>query len=198
MRNLGLVGTALAVMFATAAIAADVPVYVDDTAVAPIAASDWRLLDEVRGGVFYHELDGPEEGTVDINFELLTSRLPLIDPASTWYFLAPRLHLGTTINTDGDTSHVYAGITFTADITQALFIEGSFGGALHDGETGDDVDPGRNALGCSPLFRESASIGYRFTENLSLMATLEHLSNAGLCDENRGLTNAGLRLGYTF
>ena len=32
----------------------------------------------------------------------------------------------------------------------------------------------------------------------SLMATIEHSSNAGLCSENRGLTNAGLRLGYRF
>lgn len=198
MRNLGAVGAVLFVMGATAAGAADVPVYGVETASAPVAVSQWRLLDEVRGGVFYHELDGPEQGSVDINFELLTSRLPLIDPASPWYFLSPRLHLGTTINTDGDTSHVYAGVTFTADITQTLFIEGSFGGAVHDGETGRNVDPGRNALGCSPLFRESASIGYRFTPQLSLMATIEHLSNAGLCDDNRGLTNAGLRLGYTF
>ena len=30
------------------------------------------------------------------------------------------------------------------------------------------------------------------------MATVEHLSNAGLCANNRGLTNVGLRVGYTF
>ncbi|HKH96014.1 MAG TPA: acyloxyacyl hydrolase, partial [Beijerinckiaceae bacterium] len=30
------------------------------------------------------------------------------------------------------------------------------------------------------------------------MATVEHLSNAGTCAQNRGLTNVGVRLGYTF
>ncbi len=28
------------------------------------------------------------------------------------------------------------------------------------------------------------------------MATIDHMSNAGLCSENRGISNAGLRLGY--
>ena len=30
------------------------------------------------------------------------------------------------------------------------------------------------------------------------MATIEHLSNAGACGQNRGLTNVGARLGYSF
>jgi hypothetical protein len=30
------------------------------------------------------------------------------------------------------------------------------------------------------------------------MATVEHMSNAGLCDRNRGITNEGLKVGYSF
>ena len=30
------------------------------------------------------------------------------------------------------------------------------------------------------------------------MGTVEHYSNAGVCDRNRGLTNVGIRLGYSF
>ncbi len=30
------------------------------------------------------------------------------------------------------------------------------------------------------------------------MATVEHMSNAGLCANNRGLTNYGGKIGYTF
>jgi lipid A 3-O-deacylase len=60
------------------------------------------------------------------------------------------------------------------------------------------VPDGRVALGCSPLFRESGSIGVRLSANWSLLATVEHLSNAGLCDQNRGLTNIGARVGYSF
>ena len=46
--------------------------------------------------------------------------------------------------------------------------------------------------------REAASIGYRFAPNWSVLATVEHLSNAGLCDDNRGLTNVGAKLSYHF
>ena len=40
--------------------------------------------------------------------------------------------------------------------------------------------------------------GYRLTPNWNVLATVEHMSNAGFCDENRGLTNAGARIGYAF
>ena len=38
----------------------------------------------------------------------------------------------------------------------------------------------------------------RDRESWSLMATIEHYSNAGLCEHNRGMTNFGVRLGYRF
>ena len=53
-------------------------------------------------------------------------------------------------------------------------------------------------LGCTPLFRESGAVGVRLSANWSVMATLERLTNAGACSENRGLTNVGARVGYTF
>ena len=39
---------------------------------------------------------------------------------------------------------------------------------------------------------------YRLSQSVSLMGTIEHVSNAGFCERNRGLTNMGLRLGYSF
>jgi lipid A 3-O-deacylase len=54
------------------------------------------------------------------------------------------------------------------------------------------------ALGCSPLFRESGSVGVKLSSNWRLMATVEHLSNGGACSDNRGLTNVGARVGYAF
>lgn len=155
----------------------------------------WRALDELRGGIFAFGVDDPPEGqSVSINFELLSSRLPVGDQA--WY--VPRLHLGATINIDDAPSHGYGGLTWTLDVTDWMFVEGSFGGAVHDGDTGASAPPGESALGCSVLFRESASLGFRFSENWSVMGTIEHLSNAGLCDANRGITEAGARLGYRF
>ena len=93
---------------------------------------------------------------------------------------------------------VIPGFSWTFDITQQFFVEATFGGAVHNGDTDLFARPDHNALGCSPLFRESASAGFRITENWSVMGTVEHLSNAGLCDQNRGLTNFGAKIGYRF
>ncbi len=149
---------------------------------------------EIRGGVFVHDAVSPEAGSVDLNAELLSPKL--FSAAPEWQAVVPRAHIGTTVNTAGDTSHAYAGLTWNYDVTKRLFVEGSFGAAIHDGKFAQR--PGRLAMGCSWGFRESGSMGWRFSESLSAMATIEHVSNAGLCDQNRGLTNFGLRLGYAF
>lgn len=164
----------------------------DPDMMSPEPASGWGW--EVRGGIYAHAIDSaPEEGSVDLNLEVL------FDPFSRDEWWVPRLHVGTTVNTGGDTSHGYAGFTWTFDFTERFFGELTFGGGFHNGHTdGEFAPPGENALGCSPLFRESASLGYRFNERWSVMATIEHLSNAGLCEANRGLTNAGARVGYSF
>ena len=161
---------------------------------APQPVGEWRILDEVRGGVYAHSVDdAPEQGSIDLNLELLTSRL---SGSTDWY--VPRLHVGAVINTDDDTSHAYGGFTWNLDLGERFFVEATLGGGVHNGDTGNTAPPGENPLGCSVLFRESASVGFRLTENWSVMGTIEHLSNAGLCDSNRGLTNAGGRIGYTF
>jgi hypothetical protein len=177
------------------------------TMASPAGAADYTLSQgplpsqafqyEIRGGVFAHDPFSPEKGSADINAEFL-AKLPFATAEGPWSFLVPRVHVGTTVNTVGRTSHVYAGFTWTYDITRQFFVEASFGGAFHNGYTGDVPRYHHNALGCSPLFRESASLGYRLTENWSVMATIEHLSNAGLCTQNRGLTNVGARIGYRF
>ncbi|MFO1151556.1 MAG: acyloxyacyl hydrolase [Alsobacter sp.] len=153
------------------------------------------LISEARIGVFAHDPWSPEKGSADINGEFLT-----VKPFSLGAYdvLVPRFNLGATVNTTGKTSQIYAGLTWTLDITHAVFIEGTLGGGYNNGAIRDAVPVDRNAVGCHANFRESASLGYRFTEQVSLMATVEHLSNAGLCDRNRGVTNVGIRLGYSF
>lgn len=154
------------------------------------------FLSEVRLGLSAHDPGGPESGTANLTGEILSVRPftfanPDLNP------LVPRLHLGGSVNFGGRTSFAYTGLTWTFDITPSVFIEGSLGGAVHNGET-DPIPAHHDALGCTALFRESGSVGIRVSENWSVMATLEHLSNAGLCSNNRGLTNVGLRVGYTF
>ena len=162
-----------------------------------VTRSTSPFFSEVRLGVFAHDPWSPEKGSADVNGELLFAK-PFQTNDHFWNVFIPRPHIGGTVNFASKTSHGYVGLTWTYDVTSRFFIEGSFGAAVHNGETGRVVPVNRNAMGCALHFRESASLGFRLTENWSVMGTVEHISNAGLCRQNRGLTNAGVRLGYTF
>jgi lipid A 3-O-deacylase len=160
-------------------------------------AQPMSFVSEVRLGGSAHDPWSPEQGSANLTGEILFAKPFTAADLFTSYFV-PRPHVGGSLNFDDKTSFAYAGLTWTIDITPRFFVEGSFGGAIHNGETGRIVPENRSALGCSPLFRESGSVGVRLSANWSVMATVEHLSNAGLCSQNRGLTNIGARLGYTF
>lgn len=156
-----------------------------------------RLTNEVRGGVLYHDTMGRESG-VDINAEVLLRW-------AAFRFTIPGLnmntqirpHVGGNLNLNGDTSMLYAGYSLTIDLTDRLFLEGSFGGMTHNGNTRVGV-PNKLALGCHVMFRESASLGFWFNDNINVSAMIEHSSNNGYCSSNNGLTNVGVRLGYAF
>lgn len=154
------------------------------------------IFSEVRLGAQAHDPWSPEKGSVDLTGTVLFVKPFRLD--GRWDWIVPRPHIGGALNFNSDTSHLHAGFTWTIDLTSRFFIEASFGGAIHNGETGRVIPAGKNALGCSPLFRESAGIGFRIDQNWSVIASIEHLSNAGLCSQNRGLTNAGVQLGYRF
>jgi lipid A 3-O-deacylase len=189
---------AVVLLAASPAVAADLGYRTDFGApAAPIAQSSPFFLSEVRLGTFAHDPLSPEKGSADFNGEILFAK-PFSAPGSPWDFLLPRPSIGATVNFAGKTSQAYAGLTWTYDITKSIFVEGSFGGSVNNGKTGSIVPPGHNAMGCNASFRESGSLGYRFTANWSLMGTIEHMSNAGLCTQNRGLTNYGARIGYSF
>ncbi|OYU46950.1 MAG: deacylase [Rhizobiales bacterium PAR1] len=169
-------------------------------ATSPVLAADIGLrgaapagpISELRLGLGAHDPWSPESGTADLRGEILFSKPGSMAETS----LIPRLHLGGALNTGGKTSHAYAGVTWTLDVTQKIFVEASLGGAIHNGEAA--ARPGRSALGCPALFREALGVGYRIDANWSVMGTFEHLSNSGLCRKNRGLTNLGVMLGYRF
>lgn len=155
------------------------------------------ILSELRLGLDAHDPWSPEKGSVDIKAEVLFQK-PVLSSDPFWQALTPRPHLGASFNLGGKTDFAYAGLTWTFDLTDRLFAEATFGGAVHDGKTGRDLTVGRNALGCPVLFRESAGLGFKLSEQWVIMGVIEHLSNAGLCDQNRGLTQVGARLGYRF
>ncbi|MBO0765424.1 MAG: acyloxyacyl hydrolase [Hyphomicrobiaceae bacterium] len=153
------------------------------------------LIDEVRFGLLAHSVEpsNAEDG-VDVNLEVLFAR-PATRYDNPWLdvILRPRIHVGTSINTAGDTDQLYAGLTWDGKLTQKLSLELTFGGSLHDGPTGDGA---ADSYGCSLNFRESISLGYALDQRWTLYGTVAHMSNANLCDHNSGLTSVGVRLGY--
>lgn len=160
-------------------------------------------ISELRGGLFAHSADEPgalfgvfnTSRVQDLNVEMLFD-VPSLTEWVSWGVVRP--HLGATVNFGGLESMAYAGVSWTVPVFDSpVFVEASFGGAVHNGAAMGANYPARN-LGCSVLFRESASIGVMVNENASIMATVEHASNANLCADNRGLTNMGIRFGWKF
>ena len=168
------------------------------------------FVSEIRAGVLYHEdsrlrrllfnQDKPrEDGIIDINAEVLFGR-------PQWHFdnpfvnfaLRPRLRAGTSINTGRGTSQASLGLAWDYYITNDIFVEASFDVAVHNGHTGKIPQLGHRPLGCNPLFRQSFSVGKDITERWRLMFTIEHLDNFEICDQNAGLSNLGVRIGYRF
>jgi hypothetical protein len=159
------------------------------------ARSVLRAISELRLGVMRHGVhvfvDAEEEG-VDVNAEVLFA-----SPALARILLSPRPHIGTSVNTSGDTSQLYFGVTWGFDLIGPVFFEASFGGAVHDGAFDDDTGD-QKALGCRVLFRESPALGWRLDARHSLSVMLDHISNGKLCDHNEGLDTLGLRYGSRF
>lgn len=155
------------------------------------------VLSEIRVGLLAHD-QGPfssnKEDGPDVNLEFLFVSPDLLD--AIW---SPRPHIGFTGNTADDTSQAYLGLTWEWGFWRRAFAEFSLGGAVHDGElTTNIVGRTKKELGCRVLFRESVAIGYKFAGRHSVMVHLDHMSNAGICVQNEGLENVGVRYGYRF
>jgi lipid A 3-O-deacylase len=169
------------------------------------AAAQANLVDEVKVGALSHDvgfLTHHVEGGADINLEVL-----FVSPDLLSLIGSPRPHIGADVNTAGNTSDGYFGLTWGWTLLPSLFgggavfANGSLGGAVQDGFTGTKASvapPGRKLLGSEVLFRESAELGYQITPIVSISAILDHISNANLAPRNAGITSAGARLGFKF
>jgi len=152
-------------------------------------------IDEVRvGGLKQAVDDAPGEGGPALNLEVLFGRVPsshyenhILD-----FFLTPRPYIGANI-AFGKTDQFYWGAAWDFKIMDRLYFEADFGGAAHDGPLSELQ---RASYGCTVNFKEAANLGYALSEHWRVLAEVDHMSNAGLCGTNRGLTNAGVRLGY--
>jgi len=157
--------------------------------------SNLGYLSEIRGGILVHDeglFSRNKEDGIDTNFEVLFKSPSILDAV-----YSPRPHLGATLNSAGNTSQAYLGLTWDWDFYRDYFLNFSLGGAIHSGEKVTD-DPKTKSLGCSVLFRESLDLGYKVSGPHSVMLHLDHISNAKLCSTNEGLETFGLRYGYKF
>ncbi len=172
-------------------------------ALSPCAAKAQTILvDEVKIGALAHDvgfLTHHVESGADVNLEFLFTPPDMLRAIG-----SPRPHLGADINTSGNTSDGYFGLTWGIMLIQNLFgagdsvfANGSLGGALQDGYI-NAAPPERKKLGSPVLFRESAELGYAITSRVSIAAMLDHISNADLGEHNAGITSAGARLGFKF
>lgn len=111
----------------------------------------------------------------------------------------PRIHVGGALSTAGEVNQIYAGFSWTANVTERFFLEVGIGGTLHDGDLNNSDGGDGPTLGCRALFHEYAAAGYNVTDNWSVIAQVEHSSHAELCNgSNNGLSRAGLLVSYRF
>ena len=162
---------------------------------------------EARFGVFAHGVGSVEQGTVDVNGEIVSPRL-VPGVAGFWSAFVPRVHFGASGNLSNRTSIAYTGLLWTFPVFERFFVEPFVGPAVHNGSL--TPTQALAGLGCPALFHAGANAGYRFDGHWSVMFTFEHLSNGkslfgvncgtnqGLRGSNQGLNNYGVRLGYAF
>jgi len=101
------------------------------------------------------------------------------------------------VNTSDDTSQIYAGFTTTHYLTDNIWGAFSGGGTLHNGET-TELGQDRKAFGTEVLFRLALEVGVDVTDHASVSLYYDHESNAFLSDNNPGIDNVGVRLGWKF
>ena len=161
------------------------------------AVAGGLIISELRAGFDLHNIDGAEgengfDTVLEVYFAKPDWRFP--DPMLQ-HVLRPRTFIGFSANDAGDTNELFAGFAWQMQLSDSAFLETSFGGAVHDGPLDD---PTYASFGCRANFRESAGLGFKLTPHWQLLTEINHMSNANLCGRNRGLTNAGVRLGYVF
>ena len=167
-----------------------------------IRAYGW--LSEVRAGVLKHAIsfgNKTKETGIDANLEVL-----FISPGWLKYIMSPRPHIGFSVNgSSNNTDYAYGGLTWEWLPWETMFIDFSFGVAGHNGKHADDANSvfpsnvnRQREMGCSVSFRESLEIGFILAEHHGISVVWDHLSNGGLCSQNEGLDNLGIRYGYRF
>jgi len=155
-----------------------------------------NIITQISTGILNHD-EGPfsrnKESGADLHLEMR-----FFSPEFLEAIWSPSPHIGANINSSGNTSQFFTGISYEWDFwSRKAFAGFSLGAAVHTGNTEED-DPDRKDLGCRLLFRESINVGYHINSNHDISLLLDHISNAKICSTNEGLENFGVRYSYRF
>ena len=172
-------------------------------------AAKAQVIDEVSVGGYLHDVvnitDGVESNLQDLQLEVDTTR-----PNALRVLGAPRLNTFVTFNSAHKSDMAGAGLTWDHRLLfPRLFATLDFGLAYSDGVI--NPPPGhsneyydhypRLLLGSNVLFRTAPGIEWHIDDHWVIGGQFIHLSNAGLLGShhyNRGINDAGLRIGYRF
>jgi lipid A 3-O-deacylase len=168
--------------------------------IAPVQATapDGNSQRTLAIGVIAHDRgfasDHHEDG-VDLNLELQFAQQDL--PGS------PRPHLGATLNFQGDTSMVYAGLGFRVRETSRWLADLHLSAALHDGPLHKDPVGCQLTSDCGYGVRVMPRIGfeiaYRISPVTSVSLLYDHMSHKWIISgENEGLDHIGVRYLRTY
>ncbi len=179
---------------------------------------------EVFAGVYGHDVTfigdtlgvgaAGREGGADIMIGVRSDRIQ-----SLGWLWKPQAHLFGSLNTDGDSNFVAAGLSWPIKLGGPFYFRPGIGMALTDGKV--DLPPA-NAPGLTPteaarrlklyqtridfgskvLFEPELNIGVRLNERVSAEASWVHISNGNILNgghgKNQGMDDAGVRLIYRF
>lgn len=159
-----------------------------------------RIISEIVLDIFVQDpgRDYKDSTTAALSGEILFREFVNVETgfAPVDFMLSPRPFIGITGNLQNGTSGLYFGLDWTFRFRNGIFAGATFGGIVHDG-TLRNPDPGAAELGSRFLFRESAQLGYRFTNGHGIALVAAHGSNGSmLARQNQGINWLGLRYSY--
>lgn len=168
-------------------------------------------VDSVRLGVMDHNIkvtDGKnadKESGVNVNGEVRFA-----SPDFLRMIGAPHPFAMASLNTDGNTSFIAAGLSWDFEVLPGWHIEPGFGYALHDGAINNPFPSNTPEavifssdtvlLGSRDLFRSSLAVTADITQDWAVQLLYEHLSHGQILGSgrNQGLDEIGLRLVRNF
>ncbi|MEM9578921.1 MAG: acyloxyacyl hydrolase [Pseudomonadota bacterium] len=100
--------------------------------------------------------------------------------------------MGVAETDEDEDIYIGAGMSLVWDVSPAWFVESSVAAGYYDAGS-DGLD-----LGGEVQFRTLLGVGYRLSEASRISLAIDHLSNAGLEDENPGRNALHLRYGRSF